>query len=360
MKKICHLVCLLGIIGLMARPARAQQDAPAFDKLIEEAGALYLADKNDEALALYQQADKLRPNDFQSQYGMALVYYTTRRYAESVAICQTLVARGDDRIPNLYVTYGTSLDRQQKSAEAVEVYKQALQKFPTDEPLWRYQGIALTSLKQYEAAAQSFQQAVLLKPLKSSAHLLLIQVYGQLNQRVPALMACVRGLMLEPASPRAVSTTAMLDALMRHGVRQTGDKQVSVNMPAGALEQATKPTGKPDDFAQADVTLTFEAALDYDAKHKNTAPTERFAEKFAAFCQELNRAKPAHRLGFNWQFYAPFFIELEQKGHVPALAYSLAAMRTDVSPDVSAWLTQHPQQVQALSVWAKAYQWPTK
>jgi hypothetical protein len=145
---------------------------------------------------------------------------------------------------------------------------------------------------------------------------------------------------------------------MQHGVKQTGEKKVSLNLSAATMEQANSKEKKTDDFARVDVLLTMETALDYDDKNKNTAPAERFAEKFGALCRGLDEQKPAQRLGFNWQFYAPFFIEMEKKGHVQALAYTIQAMRAEVSPDVAVWLQQHSGQVAAMVGWAKAYQWP--
>ncbi|MGI4875001.1 MAG: tetratricopeptide repeat protein [Janthinobacterium lividum] len=127
------------------RPGGPGSASPAtYDGLVDEGLDFYKNDKNAETLDRFQQALKLcqtlpiKPGDFRAQYGLALVYYTTGRYSESAALCELLVKRGDDKIPNLYVTYGTALDRQHKSAEAVQVYQQAIQKFPQDEPLRRY------------------------------------------------------------------------------------------------------------------------------------------------------------------------------------------------------------------------------
>lgn len=346
----------LGLSGAVG-PAWAQQPASGSEKLVDEGLELYRNDKNDDALTHFQQALKLTPNNSRAQYGTALVYYTTGRYAEAAGLCESLVKRGEDNLPNLYVTYGTSLDRQQKSAEAVQVYQRAIRKFPQDEPLRRYQGIALLNLERYDEAAESFQQAVRLQPNHATTHLQLAQVEAITGSRVPALLACVRSLMTETSEHRAAKTVSLLDKLLQYGVKQTGQKSVTLDLTA-ALPPAGSPEKSPNSFAQADMLLTLTTALDYDKENKDKAPAERLAEKFTILFRALNEQKFEQRLGFNWQFYAPFFIELEQKGYVLALAYIVQAMRPEVAPEVTAWVSQHPDQLRALSEWSKAYQWP--
>lgn len=150
----------------------------------------------------------------------------------------------------------------------------------------------------------------------------------------------------------------MLDELLQQGVKQTGSKSVSVKLDADAMAQANEPSGKPDDFDQLDVQLTLLAALDYSEKSKDKTPADLLAEKLTALGEGLKPPRAAPRPGFFWEFYAPFFSELTQKGYAPTLAYLVQSRRPDVPPDVTAWLAQHPQQLKELNEWAVAYQWP--
>ena len=352
---VCCCLLALGLGSAPLLPALAQQ-APAtdYEKLVDEGLDLYSRDQNDEALARFQQALRLQPSDFRAQYGTALVYYTTGRYAEAAALCEALVKRGDDKLPNLYVTYGTSLDRQHKSAEAVRVYQRAVQKFPDDEALWRYQGIALQNLQRYDDAATSFQQAVRLVPAKPAAHLLLAQIEALHNHRILALLGCMRGLLLESRPNPTAQAMGLLDRLLQSGVQQTGPKAFSLNLPEGLLDKSAA-AKKPDDFAVIDAMFTLETALDYDDKNKGKNPGERLAEKLSALCEDLAKQQANEPPGFTWQVYVPFFVALAQKGYVPTLAYVIQGKRPAVDPAVSSWLAQHSQQAQELSVWIKDY-----
>lgn len=350
---VCCLLLVLSSVPLL--PALAQQAPPTdCEKLVDEGLNLYSRNQNNEALARFQQALKLQPNEFRAQYGTALVYYTTGRYDEAVALCKALVKRGDDKLPNLYVTYGTSLDRQHQSAEAVRVYQQAVQKFPDDEALWRYQGIAFQNLQRYDEAAVSFQKAVRLLPDKPAAHLLLAQIEAVRNHRLPALLGCMRGLLLESRPGPTAQAMGLLDRLLQSGVQQTGPNAFSLNLPEGLLDKSGA-AKKPDDFAMAEAMLTLETALDNDDKNKGKNPGERLGEKLNALCEDLARQQANQPSGFTWQVYVPFFVELAQKGYVPTLAYVIQAKRLAAKPAVSSWLAEHPQQVKELSEWVKTY-----
>ena len=352
---VCCCLLALGLGSAPLLPAQAQQSPTTdYEKLVDEGLDLYSRDQNAEALARFQQALKLQPHEFRAQYGTALVYYTTGRYAEAAALCEALVKRGDDKLPNLYVTYGTSLDRQHKPAEAVRVYRRAVQKFPDDEALWRYQGIALQNLQRYDEAAVSFQKAVRLLPDKPAAHLLLAQLQAMRNHRIPALLGCMRGLLLESRPVSTAQAMGLLDRLLQSGIQQTGPKAFSLNLPEGLLDKSSA-AKKPDDFAMADAMFTLETALDYDDKNKGKNPGERLAEKLSALCEDLARQQASQPPGFTWQVYVPFFAALAQKGYVPTLAYVIQGRRPAADPAVSSWLTQHPQQVQELSAWVKDY-----
>jgi tetratricopeptide (TPR) repeat protein len=351
------LFIMLFVLGF-AGWAGAQTAAPDYELLIAQGLELYENDHNAEALERFEKALKIKPNDFRAQYGMALVYYTTGRYVESAALCELLVKRGDDKLPNLYVTYGTSLDRQHKSVEAAQVYRQAILKFPDDEPLYRYQGIALQNLKRYEEAANSFQQALRRRPDYANTHLLLAKTETLRGQRIPALLACIRAMMLETNGATAAAEGKILDQLLQAGVRQTGPQAVALNLQAEMLEQAGSPAKDATGFASTEVLLTMEAALDFDAKNKDKSPSERLNEKLSALCQSLDEQNLAQRQGFTWQFYAPFFISLNKQGHLLALVYLLRAMQPATAPAAIDWVKQHRPQTQAMLAWAKAYKWP--
>jgi len=329
-------------------------------ELVRECVKLYDAGKYEDAIAKYQQALAAAPKDETALSELALTYNELGRNAEAVAICEKLVKTNPEIDASVYVTYGNSLDALKKSKQANQVYEQGLKHHPDAYSLHYNAGVALATSGQLPAAISSFQQAVALNPQHGSSHMSLGMMQLGHSARVSGLLALGRFLVLEPNSARAAQRLPLLDKAMTRGVSKTGENAVTINISADALRGANGKSKGPDNFGPAELMLSLTGATALTPPPGLPVPTpmEQFSTRFGDLCKvlgELN-AKQAEP-GFTWNYYVPYFVEMEKKGFVPAFTYLIHSSATD-APEVQPWLAAHPTEVQVFQEWSKNYIWP--
>lgn len=346
---------LLALAGALRAQAQVPATTAAPTELIRAGVALYDAGQYEAAVAKYQQALAADPANRTAQAELGMTYFALNRYDEAIAVCRPLLQGHPDADPAVYITYANSLDATKKTPEALAVYQQGLRRYPTSYMLWFNQGVALLQQGSTEKSLASFERAVALNPRHASSHLLLGEAERQAGRRVPQVLALARFLVLEPTGPRAAPRVAQLDQAMLQGVRQTGERNVTINISSQSLK---KPKGKSnDDFSTEEMALSLAGALSLDEKNKDKNPLEKFIDQFTTLCQVLGERGKDAGGGFLHTYYVPYFVEMEKKGFVPAFAY-LAHSAAAEAPAAQQWLAAHPAEVQVFQEWSKNYDWP--
>jgi tetratricopeptide (TPR) repeat protein len=349
---------LVGALAALPLLGRAQA-TPEVRALAKEGAELHNADRFVEADAKYQQALKLDPGNPDVKHLIALNYYRLGRYNEVTQLCQEIIAADAKAAsPSVYQVYGVSLNALKRPAEAVKVYQQGLKQHPDANMLYFNLGTALYKLQRVEEAVDALRHAAQLDPQHPTSPLYLGLLAADGGQRIPAVLQLARYLVLEPEGERAATNLKRLDQLLQRGVKQTGEQNVTISLTESMVKDAKRGKGE-DNFASLDMLLTLDGALDYDEKNKGKAPAERFAEKMQLICKSLGEkdGKASHK-GFVWEFYAPYFAELERAGYGPAFAYLIRSSAAPNQPEVQQWLAAHSSQVADFKAWSAAYAWP--
>ena len=349
MKKILFLLlnCSIGSVSA--------QSLPAHD-LVKEGIRLYDAGQYSEAVAKYQQALAAAPKDAVVLSELALTYNAMGRNKEAVDICEKLLKAAPDSDESVYVTYGNSLDALKKPKDACRAYEDGLKHHPTSSSLYFNLGVAQVTSGQVPAGIGNFQQSVALNPDHASSHMSLGVMQMASHARVPAVLALARFLVLEPRGPRATQRLPMLDKAMMQGVSKTGEQAVQINISEDVFKGSNGKKSGPDNFGPAELLLSISGAQALAPENKKATGIERFSKQFGTLCKTLGELSSKQE-GFTWNYYVPYFVELEKKGYVPAFTYLAHASQTDV-PEVQQWLSTHPNEVAVFQEWSKTYNWP--
>lgn len=329
-------------------------------ELVREGVKLYDAGKYEEAVAKYQQALDTAPKDETALSELALTYNELGRNAEAAAICEKLVKANPDIDASVYVTYGNSLDAMKKSKQVNQVYEQGLKRHPDAYSLYYNAGVAQATSNQVAASINSFQQAVALNPQHGSSHMSLGLMQLSSHARVAGMLALSRFLVLEPRSGRAAQRLPMLDQAINQGATKTGTNSISINISAEALQGANGKSNGPDNFGPAEMLLSASSAAALIPPPGMPVPTamEQFSNRFGELCKVLGELNTKQtKIGFTWNYYVPYFVEMEKKGFVPAFTYLVHASKAD-DAEVQHWLAEHPTEVQVFQEWSKNYIWP--
>ncbi len=352
MKKVLLLLILCSSLTI----AYAQDDAPSqVRSLVQEGVELHDQGKYDLAIAKYQEALKLAPTNETAQSEMAMTYNAMGRHKEAIAICKRLLKEHSDTDPATYITYGNSLDALKKTKDAAEIYKTGLARYPDSYSLYFNQGVMLTGQAKLAEATASMQQAVILNPSYASGNMSLGALSLMTKAQVPAIFALSRFLVLEPRSQRSGQRRTWLDEAVMGKPREAG-KPVAISISASDLDIDGK-NSKPDGFGMVELMLSSAGGLYQTDQFKDKTATEKFIVQFGILAETLKKQLENPRSGFNWEFYAPYFVEMASKNHTAAFAYLVHSSQTD-TPDVAQWLAAHPTEVQAFQEWSKNYAWP--
>ena len=335
------------------------QNKEGAEKLVKEGVAFHDKGDYEGAISRYDKALALDKDNFLALSEKALTLNAMEKYEESVACCKKVIEANptEKDMGSVYVTYGNAYDGLKKTDKSLEVYDQGIKLFPDYYQLHFNKGVTLASVKKYDEALLSFQKAVVANPKHASSHNAIGRLLYMNSKRIPALLAYGRLLILEPESKRGKEDLESVRAIMKGNVEKTGRKSVTVNISSDMLGDTTS-DGKPNEnsFTTTDLILAMDAAQDFDKKNKNKTEVEIFIRKFTTVCSSLKETKDKNH-GFYWDFYVPYYTEMNDKNLVETFAY--IAFATSDDPEVSKWIKSHKAEINKFYDWSKNFPWKT-
>jgi hypothetical protein len=109
-----------------------------------------------------------------------------------------------------------------------------------------------------------------------------------------------------------------------------------------------------NNFSGAELALALNSALDNDSANAGKTDTEKFIRKFSSLCEFL-KATEKDNYGFYWDFYVPYFTEMNDRGLTEVFAH--IAFASSENPTVKAWLEIHKNDVTSFYKWSDGFQW---
>ncbi len=329
------------------------QNKEEADKLVE--AGIELHDKGDYegAIKTYDKALELDKDNLFALTEKSLTLSSLNKFDEVIAISkQAILTHPESGLQNVYVNYGNALDHLKKNEEALKIYQEGIQKFPNYYQLYFNKGICYANSNRGTEALSCFQQSLTINP-KHAGSLNAIGILETNSNRIPAIMAFSRFLIVEPQTSRSKKNFENLKSLMVKGVTQTGEKAVTINIDASALPDSTG-VKKENDFSVADLTLSMSAGLDFDKKNVKKTDAENFIRKFEVVCALLEETKNDNT-GFYWNFLAPYFIEMKNKKLIEPFGYIVYVDSGE--EDVAKWHKKNQDKLDKFYEWSKNYKW---
>jgi tetratricopeptide (TPR) repeat protein len=321
------------------------------NSLVDEGIKLYDEGKYIEASDKYIQALEIDSTSSLAQYELAMTYFSMKDYEKSIVFCKKVLSSCQNEVilKQCYPTYGSCLDEQGKYEEAVRIFLEGIDKYPNALMLNLNLGITYLKHKEYDEAKKYIISSIKIKPDHPSSHFYLGVIMEEKGQRIPAIMAYSRYLILDPKSSRAKKVFPVLLSLMVKNVEKGEGKNVTLYM----TPQDT--TISTDDFYIVDMILTMAAGLDYDSKNKDKTEVELFANKYMSMCEGLKEQKPNNK-GFFWDYYAPYFIELKNNNYIKTVAYMFFFFNRD-EKYTDKWVEDNQDKIKEMLKWSDRYEW---
>ena len=204
-------------------------------------------------------------------------------------------------------------------------------------------------VKEPEKARIDFKKAMKFDPNHASSHIALGEIYFNRSYRVPAILALCRFLILEPKTQRSVTAFNKIQKLLGLGVAAKGETNKEINV----FLQSNAPSDDGE-FGSVDIGLSMRRALRFTDEYKNKNQMELFVGDFESLFQLMYELKENNEYsGFVWEYYAPYFIELKQKGYNEAFVNHIFQI-TDME-DVQNWLNSNQDRVDEFLKWSESY-----
>lgn len=343
------------LLFLFFSAAYAQNKADA-EKLVDEGIELHDKGDYDGAIGKYNKALEIDKDNLLALSETALTLNTSGKYDEAIKVSkQAISTHPNEDLSNVYVTYANSLDYLKKTDEALKIYDEGIQKFPDYYQLYFNKGICYANSTTPNEAIGYFQKALLVNP-NHPGSLNAIGVMEMSSNRIPAILAFSRFLVVEPQTSRAKKNLASLQNLLMEGVVNNADKNITININSNTLPDS-KSEKSENNFSQADLILSMSAALDFDESSANKTEIQKFIRKFETICSSLDETKKGNS-GFYWENFAPYFIEMKKKKMTESFAYIAFASSED--EDVSKWLKANQTELEKFYTWSTGYNWKKK
>lgn len=352
MKKII----LLFFTGFLFTSLTAQ-NTEEIENLINEGIQYHDDGQYQQAITLYNQALMLEPYNLSALAEKAYSLMEAGEYRESINCCRLAIEKhpGENLLRMVYSNYGNALDEMNKPDSAIIIYDEGMKMFPDSYLLHFNKGITLLRQEKYPDALSCFQKSVTLNPNHPGSHNGISIIMDEQGYRIPCLMASMRFLTLEPEGKRASDNLATIRKVLDSYMEVTGKKKVTVNVTPEMLTDTNECGQRLENcFSTVELMLAMDVALDIDKKYAKQTEVEKFTRKFQTLCTFLEMSV-ADNYGFFWEFYAPYFIVLNQKQYSETFSYIAFASTGETY--VWDWLNAHTDEINAFFEWSDGYAW---
>lgn len=196
--------------------------------LLKEGIALHDAGKYPEAIAKYQEALKIDPENINAQYEMSFTMNVSGKTQEAIPYLEKLVAH--KAMPEAFDLLGSIYDDTNQFDKAEACYRAGIAAFPKFQMLHFNLSLAYLRQKKHTEAESHAAEAIKLNPKHaSSQRTYALAAYG-LDKRGESLLAWCSFLLLEPQTKRSAEAYIFVRDILNNGIKKTGENSVTLTM----------------------------------------------------------------------------------------------------------------------------------
>lgn len=308
------------------------------------------------AILKYQAVLDENPRAVRALYEMGLSYLSSKDRARSTEITLKGVRYKSDWLAAFYNLLAIAYEERGEPDRAIAVYQEGLE-YTAGSPLIRF-NLAITELKggRVEQAKADLKQVLLTNPNHASSHLSLADLYVKADERIPALLANLRFLLIEPRSARSPGALQVVRSIWRsyapRVVKSGGGMEVSITHEPKSLEGDFDRIG-----TTAQVISPLKDMASSVAGPKSSTEFDLLVLQYGGVFAEM--VDPAKRgKGFVAEYYEPFFGQIKQKEYVAP--FVAVIHQSAPPPGWREWVTANRPKVNEFAAWMKSYDWPKK
>ena len=183
---------------------------------MEEGIRLYDAGDYDGAIKVYRQILEKEPDNPEVLYELALSMSAKKNYSEVMPILLQILQGGRGDRAAVWSLLGTTHDHLDELDMAEAAFRQGLEEFPYDGPLYFNLGINLTIQKKLEKAKFYLMNNLRVRPYHGNGWRILAVVLDKMGESQVAFLSYARFLTIPPSSPFSREAAIEIWRLLRN------------------------------------------------------------------------------------------------------------------------------------------------
>ena len=318
---------------------------------IQKGIQLHDAGKFAEAIAQFEAAVKIEPQNSTAQYEMANTYLAMQKYDETIDHAEKSLKLQKGKNAEAYTLIGTAYDMLGKPKKAVKAYEDGIKMNPNQYNLYYNLAITQSNQKEIDKAETAVMGSVKNNPRHANSHFLLANLELNKNKQIKAMLPLYMFLCIQPNDKRAPAVRTTLDKLFMKGVSvdNKDDKNVTISL---------SPIDDKEEFSIQEMTLSLMASMEQgelskvmDSLKIVTTPEQKFYNTTKMFFELLSDdddKKKSKQSNSFWQTsYVKVFNEILEKGHMEAFCYSIYGN----TEGVQKWQKGNAEKIASYKIW---------
>lgn len=321
-------------------------------KLVQD--GIVLHDKGDYegAIAKYDRALILDPNDYEANYEKSSSCLYAQKFDECIAIAKYLLEyhKANAGIKGVWVNYGSAYDDKGNTDSALIVYNEGLKQFPGFYLLHYNKALTYARQKKWDEAAVSFFESMKNKP-DHAGTLYYTALLQEKTNRVAALLSALGFLAVEPEGKRAKEIYAYVGKLFDSFAEKNGkDGGTTIRISADDLDNKEK----ENNFSMTNMVMGLSMAADMSDSVKTRSEVGKLASHLDLLISSLSEGQKNGK-GIYWKLYVPFLVEMKQKNLLDDFAH-IASITSGNEENIK-WIGDNQDRLKSFYQWFNDYKW---
>jgi tetratricopeptide (TPR) repeat protein len=333
------LLLLFCSITIFAQGKKTEANA-----LIKQGAALHDAGKFADAIAKYDEALKVDPDNTGATYEKAFSLHALGKDDEGIPLLEKVIKENTE--PGAYNLLGNIYDDKKDFDKSISYYNKGIAAFPKYQRLYYNLSVSYLFQKKYAEAEAAATEAIKLDQRHASSHRAYAMATYNEGKHVNSLLAWCNFLIIEPQTQRSVEACNYIKHILYANVKGN-------NMTVGGTDEQTR-------AQQMTIALGVSGGLaisNAEAAKKGNGTPVTALDSLSIPLQYIfkitdEKRDPGVSVFFN-KYYAQFFGALAKTEYMDSFVryITLSVFRND---DI-AWLKEHQDNIKALTVWVNTY-----
>ncbi|MES2376452.1 MAG: tetratricopeptide repeat protein [Bacteroidota bacterium] len=306
--------------------------------LLKEGTALHDARKYPEAIAKYDEALKIDPNNAIIIYEKAFTLYASGKSNDAITILEKLVTTY--KSARVYALLGNIYDERKDFNKAISYYTKGVAVAPKDGNLWHNLSVSYFIQKNYAQAEAAATEAIKINPkYVNSQRAYALATYYE-GKHINSILAWCNFLIIEPQTPRSVEALTYIKHMLYFNVKGN-------NMTMGGTDELTKSQQMTIALSVAGGLGVAQKAAEHNGK--TITPLDSLSLPLQYIFKIAAEKKDAGNPVFFNKYYADFFGALANTEYTNAF-YRYITISVYRNDNI-AWLNEHQDNLKALITW---------